>query len=256
MDNSILKLENIKMHFGGVRAVDGITSTINRNEIFGIIGPNGSGKTTLVNVITGIYIPTEGKAIYEGKDITKIKLNNMTELGISRTFQNLCIFNAMTAIDNIVVGQHTKQKSRPFSSMFRTKKWKKSEKEVYDLAEHALEIVGLAENRSDFAGALPYGAQKRLEIARALVMKPKLLLLDEPTAGLNQVEAREIMTMIKSLQEELEITIILIEHNLEMMMEMSDRIMVMETGKDIALGTPVEIQSDPLVLRAYLGEEV
>lgn len=254
MNEHVMEAQNIKMYFGGVHAVDDISVYVDKNEILGIIGPNGSGKTTLVNVLTGIYTPTAGKYLFNGQDITGKKLQNMTGLGIARTFQNLRIFKALTVMDNILVGQHLTIPSSPIDILFHNRHYKETEQKARDRAMEALALVGLEKNADDFAGALPYGAQKRLELARALVMEPKLLMLDEPTAGLNGVESEDLMMLVKEIQQRDQISIILIEHNMKLMMKLSDRVLVMDAGREIALGVPAEIQSNPVVIKAYLGE--
>ena len=254
MSEHVLETQNIKMYFGGVHAVDDISVYVDKNEILGVIGPNGSGKTTLVNVLTGIYTPTEGKVFFQGQDITGKKLENMTGLGIARTFQNLRIFKALTVMDNVLVGQHLSMKTNAFDVMFHGKHYKAVEAEAREKASKALARVGLEKNTEDFAGALPYGAQKRLELARALVMDPKLLMLDEPTAGLHGVESEELMMLVKQIQTDNQISIILIEHNMKLMMKLSDRVLVMDAGRKLALGVPAEIQSNQAVIKAYLGE--
>ena len=254
MNEHVLEAQNIKMYFGGVHAVDGISVYVDQDEILGVIGPNGSGKTTLINVLTGIYTPTEGKCLFYGKDITGRKLQDMTGLGIARTFQNLRIFKALTVMDNVLVGQHLSIKCSPLANLFHTKAWKKSEEAGRERALEALKMVGLENSVNEFAGSMPYGAQKRLELARALVMDHKLLMLDEPTAGLNAVESENLMMLVKEIQQANHISVILIEHNMKLMMKLSDRVLVMDAGKQLALGVPEEIQSNPMVIKAYLGE--
>ncbi len=254
MSAHVLEAQAIKMYFGGVHAVDGISVFVDQNEILGVIGPNGSGKTTLINVLTGIYQPTEGNCLFNGQDITGRKLQDMTGLGIARTFQNLRIFRALTVMDNVLVGQHLTIKSSPIANLFHTKSWKHAEEAARERALEALRLVGLESNADDFAGSIPYGAQKRLELARALVKEPKLLMLDEPTAGLNSVESENLMMLVKEIQRQNGISIILIEHNMKLMMKLSDRVLVMDAGKEIALGVPEEVQSNPVVIKAYLGE--
>ena len=251
----LLEIRNLKMYFGGVHAVDDITTYVDAKEMLGIIGPNGSGKTTLINAITGVYTATEGSIHFHNQDITRKKLEDMTALGIARTFQNLRIFKAMNALDNVLVGQHLSLESNLFDAIFRTKRYKKSEERARETAMDALRMVGLEKHVYDYAGAMPYGMQKKLEIARALVMRPKLLILDEPTAGMNAVESQEQISLIKKIQHDHEIAVILIEHNMKLMMEMADRILAMDAGKEIAQGLPAEIQNNQLVIKAYLGEE-
>ena len=254
MGQYVLEATEVNMHFGGVRAVDGISFHVEPNEVFGIIGPNGSGKTTLFNVLTGIYVPTSGKYTFHGKDITGQPLYNMTKTGLSRTFQNLRVFRAMTVRDNVLLGENIRIKTNFLDAMFHTPNWRKSEKTAKEKADVVLEQVGLAGMQDELVGSMPYGMQKRVELARAIVSDPQLLLLDEPTAGMNSREADELMDLVKTVKEERGISVILIEHNMKVMMRVSDRIMAMDAGKKIAEGVPSEIQTNERVIRAYLGE--
>ena len=251
----LLEMQDVKMYFGGVHAVDGITAAVDKGKMFGIIGPNGSGKTTLINALTGVYTATSGKFIFCGKDITKKKLQDMTELGIARTFQNLRIFTAMTVLENVQVGMHTHIRENLIDAIFKTPKYRRYEEESRLRANRALEMVGLEKQMDNYAGAMPYGMQKKLEIARALVMDPQLLILDEPTAGMNAVESEEQIQLVKRIQEERQIAVILIEHNMKLMMKMADYVLAMDAGKEIAKGVPEEIQNNERVIRSYLGEE-
>ena len=249
----LLEAIDINMHFGGVRAVDGISMHVNNGEILGIIGPNGSGKTTYFNALTGIYKPTSGKFLFEGKDITGTELHDMTRMGIARTFQNIRIFNAMTVCENVLIGQNIHLKTNFIDSVFHTSKYRKVEKTAKERAYEAMRQVGLEHMAGEIAGSMSYGLQKRLELARAMVCEPRLLLLDEPTAGMNSVEADELMELVQKIRMEKHISVILIEHNMKVMMRTAQRIFAMDTGKKIAEGTPEEIQENPLVIRAYLG---
>ena len=251
----LLEMQNVKMYFGGVHAVDGISIHVDEGGMLGVIGPNGSGKTTLINALTGVYTATDGAVIFEGRDITRRKLQDMTGLGIARTFQNLRIFKAMTTLENVLVGQHLSVNTTLFDTIFRTPRYRSAEKQAEEKARRALEMVGLAGHEDDIAGAMPYGMQKKLEIARALVMEPHLLILDEPTAGMNAVESEEQIALIKRIQTEQHIAVILIEHNMKLMMKMADRILAMDAGREIAQGVPAEIQNNERVIRAYLGED-
>lgn len=251
----LLEMQNVKMYFGGVHAVDGISIHVDEGEMLGVIGPNGSGKTTLINALTGVYTATDGAVIFEGRDITRRKLQDMTGLGIARTFQNLRIFKAMTTLENVLVGQHLSVNTTLFDAIFRTPRYRSAERQAEEKARRALEMVGLAGHEDDIAGAMPYGMQKKLEIARALVMEPHLLILDEPTAGMNAVESEEQIALIKRIQTEQHIAVILIEHNMKLMMKMADRILAMDAGREIAQGVPAEIQNNERVIRAYLGED-
>ena len=197
----LLEVKELKMYFGGVHAVDGISFDIDVGDIFGIIGPNGSGKTTLINAITGVYNPTAGSILFDGRDITKEKLENLVSIGICRTFQNLKLHKALTVLENVIVGEHLENTSNFFDAVFRTKRFRENEERARARAYEQLEKVGLSANANDFVSELPYGMQKRLEIARALAMDPKLLILDEPTAGMNAVEAAEQIALVKKLNE-------------------------------------------------------
>lgn len=248
-----LELKDICMHFGGIKAVDGISMTVEQGEILGIIGPNGSGKSTLVNVMTSIYTPTKGNVFFHGKDITGIKPYKISQLGIARTFQNLRIFRAMTVRENICVGQHTQIKTNSMQAIFGTKAYKESEKHIREKAEEVLQMVGLEDMADEVAGSMAYGQQKRLEIARALVSEPTLCLLDEPAAGMNSKEAMKMMELVQRIRKERNLAIVLIEHNMEAMMNTADRLLVMDAGKKIVEGEPETIKKDPQVIKIYLG---
>ncbi len=251
----LLEVRDLKMYFGGVHAVDGISFEVGQGEIIGIIGPNGSGKTTLINAVTGVYNPTAGTILFDGMDITSKKMENLVSLGICRTFQNLKLHKALTVLQNVIVGEHLANDSNFFDAVFRTKRFRQNEKRARELAMTELEKVGLAGNASDFVSELPYGMQKKLEIARALVMKPKLLILDEPTAGMNSVEAKEQIDLVKKLNQETGLSVILIEHNMKLLMNSVNRVLAIDAGKEIARGLPSEVQNNSRVISAYLGED-
>ncbi len=272
---TMLLVENVTMQFGGVVAVNNLSMEVREGEIVAIIGPNGAGKTTAFNVITGVYAPTNGRVSFDGACVVenfphgKMKKNylgenaglytqvkeptpdKLTALGMARTFQNIRLWKSMTVFDNILVAKHLKRTSNLFSAAFRMNREEEAQqkKEVLEL----LEIVGLADERDELATSLPYGKQRRLEIARALATKPKLLLLDEPAAGMNPQETQELTQFIGQVRKDFDVTIVLIEHHMDLVMDISDRIYVLDFGRLIAQGTPEEIQKNEKVIDAYLG---
>jgi branched-chain amino acid transport system ATP-binding protein len=254
---SVLKVNKLSKVFGGIKAVTDVSLNVEKGEIIGLIGPNGAGKTTFFNLLTGIYTPSEGEIEYEfDKKITSkmLKPYKITHYGISRTFQNIRLFQNMTVIDNVLLGFHHGLKYGVQSALFRLPSFYKNEKEVFGEALKLLERFNLHDKKSELAKNLSYGDQRRLEIARALAAKPKLLLLDEPAAGMNPNETQELTELIKWIREAFDLTIILIEHDMSLVMGICERIMVFDYGMLIAAGTPEEIQKDPAVIKAYLGE--
>ncbi len=250
---SILETHKLTKRFGGLSAVNQVSIQIPEGSIYSIIGPNGAGKTTLFNVITGFYPPDEGNMLFQGKSLLGYSPDRITTQGISRTYQNIRLFPAMTALENILVGAHPQLKSSWVAAILHTPSQRAEEKRALKDAQDLLNFVGLQGKGDLLARNLPYGEQRRLEMARALANKPKIILLDEPTAGMNPNESRTMMRFIQNLRDELKITILLIEHDMKVVMGISEYIYVLDFGQLIAKGTPGEIQKNPQVIESYLG---
>ncbi|TQR11639.1 ABC transporter ATP-binding protein [Psychrobacillus soli] len=250
----VLELKNITKNFGGISALTDVSFQINEGEIFGLIGPNGAGKTTLFNVITNMFPPTSGEIKFLGDKISGLKPHKITDKGICRTFQNIRLFSQMSVLENVLVGSHCRSKSGVINSVLRTKAQRKEETNSLEAASELLELVGLSMFQDTIAENLAYGQQRRLEIARALASNPKLLLLDEPAAGMNETETESLFDLIKKVQKR-GVTVLLIEHDMPFVMKLCDRITVLNFGKKLAEGTPAEIQSNQEVIEAYLGAE-
>jgi branched-chain amino acid transport system ATP-binding protein len=252
---TLLSLEQVDKVFGGLRAVGGVSFEVEPKAIFGLIGPNGAGETTIFNVITGVYEPDGGRIRFAGTDIGGLAPARVAALGIARTFQNIRVFRAMTVEENVMVAGHKLHRAGLLSAVFRTNAHAADERALVGRARELLAMLGLEQHARDVAGSLPYGSQRRLEIARALMLGPKLLLLDEPAAGMNSNEARELERQIRFLRDELGVTIVLVEHNMSVVMSVCERIHVVDHGETIAEGTPAEIKVNPRVLAAYLGQD-
>ncbi|WP_319560993.1 ABC transporter ATP-binding protein [Marispirochaeta sp.] len=261
MSDTVLNVENLTMNFGGLRAVDDVSLSIKKNEIVALIGPNGAGKTTFFNCVTGVYAPTEGKIQIAppGKSqevINGVKPHKITEKGLARTFQNIRLFQNMTVLENIMIGRHCRLKSGILGAIFRGPAAREEEEKLVHDSYAILKKIGIERYVNELAKNLPYGAQRLLEIARALATDPFMLLLDEPAAGMNPNETRHLVDLILRLRESENVTIFLIEHDMSLVMTLSERIYVVDYGQMIAQGTPDVIKKDTRVIKAYLGEEV
>ena len=254
MAEAVLSAKGVTQRFGGLVAVNNVDFELRKGEIVGIIGPNGAGKTTLFNCITGQYNPTEGHIYFHDKEITGMKPFDITKLGMCRTFQNIRLFSDMTSIENVMVGTHTRTNANLLDVIFHTKKHKMTEKAAREKAEEVLKLTDLYDFKYHYATSLPYGYQRRLEIARAMASDPEVLMFDEPAAGMNEQETSDLMAFIKQLQG-LGYTILLIEHDMRLVMNVCERIYVLDHGTLIAQGCPDEIKSNPQVIEAYLGKE-
>lgn len=256
MTTPLLKVDQVGIQFGGLKAVSNTNAELHKGELVGLIGPNGAGKTTFFNLLTGVYVPTEGAITFKGERLNGLKPYQITRKGISRTFQNIRLFNELSVLDNVKVAYHSNAKHGIFSSIFRLPTHYRGEQEMEEKAIEFLKIFNLESYKYEKAKNLPYGQQRRLEIARALAAQPKLLLLDEPAAGMNPQETHDLMNLISFIREKFDLTVLLIEHDMQLVMGVCERIYVLDHGQLIAHGTPEEIRNNPKVIEAYLGEEV
>lgn len=252
-ERPVLEARNLGIDFGGLHAVEDFNLIIGKTEIAGLIGPNGAGKTTAFNMITGVYTPTEGSVILQGRSITRMRPDRIASAGIARTFQNIRLFKALTVLDNVLIAQHVRLTASWLGAVLRSPRYRKEEARAYERAKELLTYMGLWEVRDEISSSLPYGMQRKLEIARALATQPTLLLLDEPAAGMNPAESAELTELIRGIRDRYHLTVLLIEHHMDVVMDISDRIYVLNYGGLIAEGTPAEIQQNDDVIRAYLG---
>lgn len=251
---AMLEVKNLGISFGGLRAVNGFDIKIEKGELYGLIGPNGAGKTTVFNLLTGVYKPDTGSIVLDGMEITGKSTIEISKAGIARTFQNIRLFKDMSVLDNVKTGLHNKHEYSFLAGIFHTPAYQKVEKQMNEQAMELLRVFGLEEEADTLASNLPYGKQRKLEIARAMATEPKLLLLDEPAAGMNPNETKELMETIELIRKEFKVTILLIEHDMKLVSGICEYLYVLNFGTELAHGTPAEVLNDPKVVKAYLGE--
>ncbi|MEK7251869.1 MAG: ABC transporter ATP-binding protein [Actinomycetota bacterium] len=252
---ALLEINDVHLSFAGVKAIDGVSLTVRRGEVFAVIGPNGAGKTSIFNCISGVYHPQQGSIRFEGRDLLGLKPNKIADLGVARTFQNIELFPQLTVLDNLMLGRHQHLHYGTPAAMLRFGKAAREEARSREVVEGIIEFLDIQQHRKSYVAMLPYGIQKRVELGRALAMAPKLLLLDEPAAGMNLEETEDMARFITDIRKELGIGILLVDHDMHMVMDLADTVLAIDFGRPIASGNPREIQSNQDVIRAYLGEE-